>query len=499
MDQEHATTSRIEALLQRVLEKVDGLERQIETQNVKLDKLESVQSELQSVRADVQAVQVRHDALGDVVRFAAEEQARRINQEWQQIKFVSVIHVVASVGVVKEVLVCFSLNRSTWIDVRLWRVVINNVYKHRESGDMYNRKRFVETRLLRQCRRGRESSVQRLLRLGSNVHITNQDGRPALTVASGLGRTRLVSALIAAGADVNFGSTCEEIKGGIPRHLTALMMAASRNFPDTITVLIRAGADMNQEDSDMGWGLGSRTALMWARKKEAAKTLLALGADINYACSKGGKTALIWSAFSLNPEMVKYFIEAGADVNIADDEGDTALIRGTEPEVPEFPGNRTDATEKKTAEVLNLLLAAGADVNHANNLGKTAIFCAAYSTYFSGSLRLLQDTGADVQHTDNEGRTALFEPALFYEKNGDLDDDHVEAVKLLIAAGADVNHVANDGSTALSRYTAALQTAIETLQNADEDMGDVIEELEERVARLTEIVALINERIALLA
>ena len=61
----------------------------------------------------VQAVQVRRDALGDMLRFSAEERARRIKQEWQQIKFVRVIHVVASVGFEMEVLVCFSLNRST--------------------------------------------------------------------------------------------------------------------------------------------------------------------------------------------------------------------------------------------------------------------------------------------------------------------------------------------------------------------------------------------------
>ena len=102
-------SSRLEVLLQHVLEKVDGLERQIADQNSRL-----------------KAAQDRQDAtdasLKDVVKFAAEDRARRVKQEWQQIKFVSVIHVVASVGFVKEVLVCFSLNRSTWIDV----------YKHTE-------------------------------------------------------------------------------------------------------------------------------------------------------------------------------------------------------------------------------------------------------------------------------------------------------------------------------------------------------------------------------
>ena len=226
MEQKQMSNSRIEALLQRLLEKVDGLERQVASQNLRL---EDVQSELRAADAKVEAVRaevvakvgavdVRVGAvdasLKDVVKFAGEERARRIQQEWQQIKFVTVIHVVASVGFMKEGLVCFSLNRSTWIDVRLWLVVINNSYKHTERRGLRTRAdgnrvshdvNFEETRLLRQCRRGRESSVQRLLRMGANVHITNQDGDPALSVASGLGRTRLMNALIAAGADVNFG------------------------------------------------------------------------------------------------------------------------------------------------------------------------------------------------------------------------------------------------------------------------------------------------------
>jgi hypothetical protein len=104
-------------------------------------------------------------------------------------KFISVIHVVASAGFVKEVQVCFSLNRSTWIDVRLWRVVMNNVYTHKEQRYIYTKNdgtrvfgdiELEDTRLLRQCRQGRKSSVQCLLRLGANVHTINSDGDPAL-------------------------------------------------------------------------------------------------------------------------------------------------------------------------------------------------------------------------------------------------------------------------------------------------------------------------------
>ena len=66
------------------------------------------------------------------MRFSKEKRARHNKQEWQQIKFVSAIYVAASIGFDKDVLPCFSLNRSTWNDVRLWRVVMNRKYKHTE-------------------------------------------------------------------------------------------------------------------------------------------------------------------------------------------------------------------------------------------------------------------------------------------------------------------------------------------------------------------------------
>ncbi|WP_300747663.1 ankyrin repeat domain-containing protein, partial [uncultured Brachyspira sp.] len=47
------------------------------------------------------------------------------------------------------------------------------------------------------------------------------------------------------------------------------------------------------------------------------KELLALGADINIQ-NNGGDTALIWSAYYGHTETVKELIKAGADINIQD-------------------------------------------------------------------------------------------------------------------------------------------------------------------------------------
>ncbi len=54
------------------------------------------------------------------------------------------------------------------------------------------------------------------------------------------------------------------------------------------------------------------------------KELLALGADINIQ-DYNGFTALMWAIYNGHTETAKELIKAGADVNIQDDEGWTAL------------------------------------------------------------------------------------------------------------------------------------------------------------------------------
>jgi chromosome segregation ATPase len=168
----------MEDLLQRVLDKVEGLESKVTSQISNLEAHhEAVQTQLQAVQGRLDGVQGRlgrledkvesvqdgqakleekvdtrlagledgqaelkhkveteHNKLETVVAFAEEKRVRRKLQQEQQGMFTAVLHIVASAGFVKEVMVCFSLNRGTWNDVRLWSIVINKKYEHaRES------------------------------------------------------------------------------------------------------------------------------------------------------------------------------------------------------------------------------------------------------------------------------------------------------------------------------------------------------------------------------
>ena len=92
--------------------------------------------------------------------------------------------------------------------------------------------------------------------------------------------------------------------------------------------------------------------------------------------SGAGKTALV---------------EAGADLNKADNKGRTALM---------------DAVLAFKVDVIHYLLAKGADVNKKDNEGCTCLMRASYGGYTDLVVYLL-NRGADKLAKDNAGRTAL--------------------------------------------------------------------------------------------
>lgn len=116
-----------------------------------------------------------------------------------------------------------------------------------------------------------------------------------------------------------------------------------------------------------------RTPLMWVaymnysdretiKSKEekrvvAAKLLLEKGADINLK-DEHGWTALLWASWTGFPEIVSILLEKGSDVNTVDAQGHTPL---------------TTASLRGNDKVVNILLEKGADPDHKNNAGKNAL------------------------------------------------------------------------------------------------------------------------------
>ncbi len=112
------------------------------------------------------------------------------------------------------------------------------------------------------------------------------------------------------------------------------------------------------------------------------------------------------------PELVRYLIHAGANINAKTKEGDTVLF---------------SAVDSVDSGVFAELLTAGADVNAANKNGETPLM-RAVSRDKIDIVQLLLDRGADVNAIDKNGESA-------WDKSSNARVD-----EMLLAAGAKVSY-----------------------------------------------------------
>ncbi|MEO8465378.1 MAG: ankyrin repeat domain-containing protein [Gammaproteobacteria bacterium] len=146
----------------------------------------------------------------------------------------------------------------------------------------------------------------------------------------------------------------------------------------------------------------------------AVRAQLAAGADVNVPESDG-TSALLWAAYHSSPEMIAALLKAGADPNSANQFGVTPLLQ---------------ASRYGDAATIRVLLAAGATPSGAERDGETPLMAAA-RTGDVDSLRLLLDAGADVNAVDGlQQETALMWATA---------EGHAAAVDLLLKAHADPN------------------------------------------------------------
>jgi ankyrin repeat protein len=157
--------------------------------------------------------------------------------------------------------------------------------------------------------------VNALLAAGADPNIAKRTGFTPLMVALD---ARMAQRLIDRGADVNAQSDAGD---------TALTRAASDENKDAalVELLLAQGADVTASDHD-GW-----SALMWAASQDRVDKMQPLlqapgapAGSVN-ARSQDGATALILASRTGATAAVEALIAAGADVNLADDAGNTAI------------------------------------------------------------------------------------------------------------------------------------------------------------------------------
>ena len=134
------------------------------------------------------------------------------------------------------------------------------------------------------------------------------------------------------------------------------------------------------------------TALMLAEDPVIVRMLLDAGADVDLRDFQG-KTALSISVFREDPAVLQLLIGAGADVQARTELGKTVLNGAVGP--------------VDDPEIIEALIAAGADVNAKDNVGWTPLLAAAQSTEHPENIELLLAAGADATAKSYEGKTAF--------------------------------------------------------------------------------------------
>lgn len=138
-------------------------------------------------------------------------------------------------------------------------------------------------------------------------------------------------------------------------------------------------------------------------------------------------------------EIVKVLLTAGVDVNMTNDNGQTALHY---------------AASRNREDIAKCLLEAGAHINAADKLGNTSLHRAASRGHLSMVKLLLTRSGITIDALDSAKNTPLYVRRLknncylhyckwiclnsFYSHLA-VDEERVEVCTLLISAGASVN------------------------------------------------------------
>jgi ankyrin repeat protein len=157
-----------------------------------------------------------------------------------------------------------------------------------------------------------------------------------------------------------------------------------------VELLLDSGANISQED------MQGDTALLVAlhhTHSEVVALLVRRGIDVNSAQSPSGYSLLMQACERGSVDMCKALIDLGADMNMKNSEGDTALLI---------------ATSLNHSDVVALLIAHGANVHCSDTHGHTTL---RYACRLGNCtvVQLLITAGVDVNQVDEQGNSILHE------------------------------------------------------------------------------------------
>ncbi|KAH0815824.1 hypothetical protein GEV33_006966 [Tenebrio molitor] len=244
--------------------------------------------------------------------------------------------------------------------------------------------------------------VRYLVDKGANVNCTCRERRTPLHVAAQHGYIEIMQVLIENEADINVFDMKER---------SPLSLAVLGSRESAVLLLIKNGARLNQEDAA---GFTPLRRAVWNDCTPIAMMLLNAGARVVQS-----HYLLHAAARSNNAEMVRALHEAGALLNIRDDQGNTPLMV---------------ACSRKNLTVAKYLLKHGANVNAVNNInGMTALHICVQDIREKRSLEQLIDLlvsyDADMNATSYQGSVLFYSIIL----------ENLYGADALVRHGVDVN------------------------------------------------------------
>jgi ankyrin repeat protein len=273
-------------------------------------------------------------------------------------------------------------------------------------------------------------SVVALLDAGADPNVVLPAGETILMTAARSGNGVVIQALLDAGVDT-------EARDGFYGE-TALIRAAIENHADAVHLLTTHGAGVDTASAHMDYrprragqsvlGLGEWTPIMYAARENslrAGATLIEAGANLDLK-DPDGATALVIAIINAHYEFAEMLLDAGADPNLADTEPGMgplyAVVDMNRLAVGHGRGSPPPVGLLTAVDVARSLLEHGADPNA--RLKKPILT----RTHTIGDTVL------------GEGATPLLRAA----KSGDI-----EMVRLLVEHGADPFATMPNGTTAL--------------------------------------------------
>ena len=360
-----------------------------------------------------------------------------------------------------------------------WKSVCNNVafvrHESKHSADAYDDCPAMWS----------DPAVCRvLIDAGADVNTKEEYGSSPLHSASESGSLDVVKMLVEAGAEVRAtdedGDTC-------------LIRAACSGHIEIVRYLVGLLQVEVNHQNDEGF-----TALHYpVEHTDVMQVLIDAGADIDTK-NNDGRSPLQWACLTGELEVVKMFIRAGAGVCVTDVAGCDCLAHATykgHSEIvryllclPEVDVNHRNAANNtalvfwKHADVVQVLIDAGADIEMNDNDGRSPL----HTACLTGELevvKMLVRAGAGVRATDNDGCTCLMLAAWFgrtetvrylvgvpevdvnFQSAADAYNHtalhlaanmkHTDAVQVLIDAGADIDTKNNEGRSPLHSACAS--------------------------------------------